>query len=731
MTPLLKAYYTLRYLGPRFVVQRTALEVRKRLGLTRRRFASRPWASIHLSDILCAGTPTDAQKYASFKHSKPAAFFFLLGRPPAVDVKAMPAEFERRPALAERLDLLAHNRCVYFLHEPSPEAIDWYHNPFDNTRGDSRQVWSDIPDFRADQGDPRVLWEPSRAAWAFDCALARARGLSAPAGELYWRWLDSWMAACPPFQGFQWKCGQESAVRFMALTFGFWALTDDTLPAERWLQFARLAWATGYRIFHHIEYAVSQNNNHALSESCGLLLIAHLFPEFREANAWEKLGREVFESAIRRQVYDDGSYVQHSMNYHRVMLHVSIVAMRIAELAGRPFDRDIYDRIGKATEFLFHLTDPQSGGAPNYGNNDGAYVLPLSECDAADYRPVVQAGHYLVHRTRLLSAGPWDEESLWLFGEEAIHAARCERHHWSSTAFATGGYYKIARRASWAMIRCHTYRDRPGQCDPLHVDLWWKGLNLLRDCGTYRYYLPATPGLERYFPRRAAHNTVEIDDADAVHWVTRFLFCPFPEAHCTRFVPSDDEAAVFEGQELDYQRAPWHVSHRRSVIAAMDDLWIVVDDFAGSGVHAVTARWHMPDVPHELRGGDTVELSTPNGPATIQVCSAAAESPQCTVHRGLVEGSTIAGVAAPYYATLAPIVTLTASQRTNLPARVITFIGLGTAVEASREAAGREGETWKVMSGDSSWRLELCSPGETRGSIFRGMRPAAISEVVV
>ena len=59
---------------------------------------------------------------------------------------------------------------------------------------------------------------------------------------------------------------------------------------------------------------------HAISEACGLILVSHLFPEFREAATWSRLGRRVLAAQLRRQIYADGSYIQHSMNYHRVML---------------------------------------------------------------------------------------------------------------------------------------------------------------------------------------------------------------------------------------------------------------------------------------------------------------------------------------------------------------------------------------------------------------------------
>ncbi len=444
--------------------------------------------------------------------------------------------------------MLRERRVTYFLDRPSPSPLHWYRNPFDGREGRSGVPWCDIPDFTPDQGDPRILWEPSRAAWAMDLARAAARNTpprptGATGGEdtgntsspfargdsgglsnaqLFWQLVESWMEACPPWQGFQWKCGQEASVRFIALSIGFWAFADDpaTTPA-RWKQFARLAWATGHRVFHHIDYALSQKNNHALSEACGLMLIAHLFPEFGEAKKWGEKGRAIFERQLPRQIYDDGSYVQHSMNYHRVMLHVSLVAFRLAEFSGRPFERALYERLGKAGEFLLAMMDPETGQVPRYGNNDGACVLPLNECLFWDFRPVVAATHFFVHRERVFGPGPWDEDLLWLFGSEAAthfplpisNSQFPIPDRQSSQRFDAGGYYTLRRRDSWAMIRCHTYRDRPGQYDPLHVDLWWQGVNVLRDCGTFQYYVPERPDFEEYSGLPAAHNIMEIDRA--------------------------------------------------------------------------------------------------------------------------------------------------------------------------------------------------------------------------
>ena len=145
----------------------------------------------------------------------------------------------------------------------------------------------------------------------------------------------------------------------------------------------------------------------------------------------------------------------------------------------------------------------------------------------------------------VLPLGPWDEDLIWLFGEDAATSDFDEPRMPESSAFEDGGYYTLRRPNSWAMIRCHTYRDRPSQCDPLQVDLWWHGQNILRDCGTFRYYDAHRPDRERYFKSIAAHNTVEIDHAEPMTPVSRFLWHPWLQTTAQHFQPRGVAAIHF------------------------------------------------------------------------------------------------------------------------------------------------------------------------------------------
>src|SRR5215475_8461359 len=96
---------------------------------------------------------------------------------------------------------------------------------------------------------------------------------------------------------------------------------------------------------------------------------------------------------------------------------------------------------------------------PNYGSNDGSLVLPLSSCDFLDYRPALQAAHYLVHRGPCFQKGEWDEQTEWLIGTEFLHMDRKIRQ-WR-TEFqknqSHSGYLKLTARESSAMLRAARY----------------------------------------------------------------------------------------------------------------------------------------------------------------------------------------------------------------------------------------------------------------------------------
>ena len=88
------------------------------------------------------------------------------------------------------------------------------------------------------------------------------------------------------------------------------------------------------RIEKNIEFAIKAvQNNHAISEAAGLFTVGILFPFFKDSERWLYKGKKYLEQEGLKQIYDDGSYIQHSTNYHRLMLQDYTWCYRLAELA--------------------------------------------------------------------------------------------------------------------------------------------------------------------------------------------------------------------------------------------------------------------------------------------------------------------------------------------------------------------------------------------------------------
>ncbi len=517
--------------------------------------------------------------------------------------------------------------------------------------------------------DIKLVWEPSRFSLAYFFARAYARSGDEEWAESFWRMFDAWIEQNAPQLTVAWACGQEMTFRLMAMLFGAMAtLPSKAATVERLCALSRLAWQTGMHISININQARMQGNNHAISEAVGLWTVGLLFGEFHQGQQWRDRGRKVLAAEVARQVYDDGSYVQHSLNYHRVMMDDLLWAIRLGELNDEPLGPIIADRFERATNWLLEMTDPATGRAANYGANDGAQVLPLSTCDYTDFRPVAQAAYYLLHQKRCFEPGPWDEKMLWLFGPEAMDARVEKPKRKTSFAAPNGGYYILRGGDSWAMTRCHTYRDRPSQADMLHVDLWCKGNNILRDAGSYMYR--CREPWNHYFLSTAAHNTAEIDGKDQMVKGPRFLWFKWTKAKVRRFETSpDSRVGYFEGEHYGYTHLPGHVIHRRTM-CRIDDAYIIVDDILGSGRHEVAVRWRLcqaqwrqeADTWHgEISGKDVaINLTPANGMTVEMVTGRESPGPE--------------GWESQYYGQKEPAPTLVMHGRVDLPVCMVSII---------------------------------------------------------
>lgn len=578
-----------RYFGIKWVLFRAWYALQKKLGLLRRRMTPYAWRDRPLRYWLRATVPSDPLAYVEWRREHGGRFFFT-DLPPA-SVSAI-----------EEAERILGGEWRYFGHQLMTVGFppDWHLNPFTGSRLPADRHWTTISD-AGESGDIKLVWEASRFAVVYTLARAYAASHDERYPAAFWKLVEDWAAHNPPMWGPNWGCGQEATFRLMAWCFGLYAFrgAPHTTP-ERVATLAAIIAAHADRIEQNINFARSQNNNHGVSEGVGLWTVGLLFPEFARAARWREHGRRVIETEVGRQVFDDGSYAQYSLNYQRVMLHDCLWALRLGEVNGRLLSRGVYDRVGRAADFLYGLLDVASGQVPNHGSNDSTLVLPLNACDVTDFRPVLQAVQYLLHEDYRFAPGPWDEDIRWLFAAPAANTATTNNVSPTLSAHI-GGYYTLRSDQSWVMIRCTPHRVRPHHADQLHLDLWWRGLNIACDAGTYLY--SGAPPWDNGLMGTAVHNTVTVDGQDQMTRAGRFLWLDWSRGHVLHH-----EDARWEGTHDGYTG----VSHRRRVMRLDGDAWLVVDWIESATVHEYMLHWLLPDFPY-AQDDEQLILHTPAG----------------------------------------------------------------------------------------------------------------------
>jgi len=449
--------------------------------------------------------------------------------------------------------------------------------------------WSKISDFDLDIGDIKTVWELSRFDWLLYFSVEYLKtGDSKHLASLN-EWLASWSENNPVNQGVNWKCGQEASMRVMHLCLASFLLKQHESLSNSVIEMLEQHLT---RISPTVLYAMAQDNNHGSSEAVALF-IGGVFLEHnsnaKQASKWKKQGLFWLENRTRRLISNDGSFSQHSVNYHRVMLDSLCVAELIRGKFDEPeFSPQLHSKLKLAVSWLGCFTDSDTGDVPNLGANDGARLIPLCSSGYRDYRPTVQLASALFLKERFYTKnGPYNQilKLLDLGVSQTLSVKP------GSKVFSQGGYVYLEKSIARCYMRYPVFKFRPSQCDVFHIDFWLGGRNILRDAGTYSYNTEEK-WLD-YFPSTAAHNTVQFDGNEQMPRVSRFLYSDWLKA--SHFTGLD-----VSGKKLSFSAAYTNkaIQHKRSVHLSESEL-IVVDDISGFVSKAVL-RWRLAPGTYEV-----------------------------------------------------------------------------------------------------------------------------------
>ncbi|WP_235961772.1 heparinase II/III domain-containing protein [Falsiroseomonas selenitidurans] len=510
---------------------------------------------------------------------RPVALFLLhrlrlaLGLPQRALARAHPPRGRFLPGVAPAAPDLPPGEAARLLRAAAalPERPDW-HGPF-NPAADALGLDLFGP------GDVRPVWEASRFADLLVLVQAARLDPAGPHLAQAEARLAAWCAANPPFFGPAWACGQEAALRALALALALSLLQAEAPPASR-----ALLERCARRIAATPAYAAAQDNNHAISEAAGAYACALLLRRDSAGHA-RRLARRV-----ARLVAPDGGFAQVSAGYARLALDVLAVAEVLRQRHGAPaFPAPLPARAAALAAWLHQVTAAEDGSTPAMGVEDGSAFADLGLHGPQDARGSVE-------RAARLFAG---------LGGDLPEEAGCA---WLGLAVPAG---RLARPARWrasgsqgwrsagasAVLRGGRLRFRPAQADLLHLTLRDGPRAVLRDGGTGAYNPPAAWWWGA-LAGAAAHNAVVFDGTEPMPRAGRFLLARWPR--------------VEDLPDGAWRRDAAGRVHARQVAVA-GRVWTVTDRLSGRFRQAVL-HWRLPAGPWRLTG----EAAT-DGLVTIRV----------------------------------------------------------------------------------------------------------------
>lgn len=467
---------------------------------------------------------------------------------------------------------------------------DWITHPKTGYRYDPARHWTRIPDMDPEAGDIKYVWERSRFHH-IHAIMRHDRQTGSDHSARVFGEMESWIRMNPLNCGPNYRCSQEISLRVFnwlgALSF---YRNSPAMTEARWQNLFTSLFGQMHHVWKNISFSrIAVRNNHAITECLALYIFGTLFPGLPGGGIWKRKGKQWLEEEIRYQVFPDGTFLQFSMNYNRVLVQLFTLAIRFADRAGDSFSDVFYSRAAATLRFLEFFCNEQGGHLPNYGANDGALFFQLARQDYRDYRPQLFALRCALG-DEPVSFPEWGGEALW-FGSGTGKAEVSGPKEESGTAlFPDGGYAGIRDSRSLTFFRSGRHRDRPSQADNHHLDIWVEGQNLLRDGGSYLYN--AREEEIRYFFGTRSHNTLMIDRQDQMEKGPRFVWYRWSQSHRLEITETRDSWKM-EGEIEAFSHVAPGIRHIRSVEKDKNSLnWTITDTVTGHENRELELLWH-------------------------------------------------------------------------------------------------------------------------------------------
>lgn len=462
--------------------------------------------------------------------------------------------------------------------------FDWITNPETGYQYELKH-WSKIVDLSKHAGDIKFVWEKARFSFLYDI-IRYDYHFDKDCSKLVFSEIESFLAHNPINLGPNYRCSQEISLRILNWTFAlYYYRNSKELTEERFNAIMNAIYWQLHHVYNNINFSrIAVRNNHALTETLMLFLGGILFPFLPDTKKWSVKGKKWFQEEVAYQIYKDGTFLQFSMNYHRVAIQLLTWGIKLSEIHNSRFNSTVYNRAKKSLYFLRQCQDNKSGKLPNYGANDGALFFKLTNDDYRVYTSQLNDLSAILFN----EVSKKDESQEW-YGVNNPNIITQEYNNLAS--FPLGGNFVINDDLTKTFIKCAQYKDRPGHADNLHVDLWLDGENYIWDTGSYKYN--TTEEYSEFFPRCHGHNTVSLDGKDQMLKGSRFIWNYWTKKAKANLSEIDD-SFLFNGQFQGFPELGNKIIHKRALSKKKgQNKWTISDSIQNAENITAQLYWHF------------------------------------------------------------------------------------------------------------------------------------------
>ena len=354
-------------------------------------------------------------------------------------------------------------------------------------------------------------------------------------------------------------------------------------------------------------YWPNADHNHYLHEMLGLLLIACIFPDFKESDAWREFAIHELGRCAKAQFAEDGGQIEGSPNYHNGCLSMFFSLVEVARKFDLSLPDNILDICSKATDYAIATIGPDGIIAP-FG--DTGYLTIGPKLIQRYYGCFGELGPcaklFDIHRTIDPDVVPEAEQAK---AREYAASAPAEDNlqRQLDQYFARTGW---TRESSAFAFMCHSpVCNGHSQIDPMTFILYLNGDPIVVDPSYYTYRECEE---RKLFKSPEYHSCLTFDNKHPYEYTSRWSFTPQREGKIRKSyrLPGVFAAdASHHGYDPDY--------HKRLCALVGEDVFLVADDVANVTGTDVRIYFHMDDPSVKLEGSiaksDRIRVLLPEG----------------------------------------------------------------------------------------------------------------------